>query len=418
MAGGARVGLRPAAGGGAEPGQQRPRLRGAGHPGSARPARRPAAARADHPAGAGARPLPAQPADASPSGCAASRAASAAACAPSPAPRASRNPMPTPPVLAIVAPSFGQLSETFIADHVRDLAPGPHRAGLARTAAAAPATATRCSPTSSPSFTAFGPLDGCSRTCASACAAASGRRSAFDDRMRLIAFLKEQGVTVVLAEFGAMGVLAADACAALGLPLYVYFYGVDASAQPAPRHRPPPLPPALAAGGRGDLHLALPRRPAGRGHRPAGAADRGDPLRRRSRPLPARRLRARPGARPRPAGREEGAAPDGARLRGRRGGAPARRISTWSATGRCGPLVEAAVAETGMAGRVTLHGALGREACARADAPRLDLRAALGDRAERRHRGPADRDRRGDGERAAGGLHPAQRHPRGGRATA
>ena len=48
--------------------------------------------------------------------------------------------------------------------------------------------------------------------------------------MRLIAFLKEQGVTVVLAEYGPMGVLAADVCATLRLPLHVIFHGLDASA--------------------------------------------------------------------------------------------------------------------------------------------------------------------------------------------
>ena len=52
----------------------------------------------------------------------------------------SRLPRPAPaagPVLAIVAPSFNQVSETFIADHVCELAPG--------------ASASRCSPTSIPS---------------------------------------------------------------------------------------------------------------------------------------------------------------------------------------------------------------------------------------------------------------------------
>ena len=48
--------------------------------------------------------------------------------------------------------------------------------------------------------------------------------------MRLMEFFKAQGVTTVLAEYGPMGVMAADVCAALDLPLHVYFLGVDASA--------------------------------------------------------------------------------------------------------------------------------------------------------------------------------------------
>ena len=136
--------------------------------------------------------------------------------------------MPTP-VLAILAPSFGHLSETFIADHARQLAPGRTvlvaRDGRGLAGYGYPALAHV-----QPDFTAFGPLDAWAKDLRFRLRRRFGPALAFDDRMRLIAFLKEQEVTVVLAEFGSMGVLAADACEALGLPLHVYFYGVDASA--------------------------------------------------------------------------------------------------------------------------------------------------------------------------------------------
>ena len=77
------------------------------------------------------------------------------------------------------------------------------------------------------------------------------------------------------------------------------------------------------------------------------------------------------------------------------------------------PLVEAAIAETGMGDRVTLHGALGHDACGdlmrrAAIFVQHSVTASNGDT-----EGFPVVDRRGDGERAAGGLDPAQRHPRG-----
>ena len=76
--------------------------------------------------------------------------------------------------LAIIAPSFDHLSETFIADHVRTLAPGRTvlisqdgrgSAGLRRPGAR----------DVQPAFTAFGPGTRGSRSCASGSAAASAR---------------------------------------------------------------------------------------------------------------------------------------------------------------------------------------------------------------------------------------------------
>jgi colanic acid/amylovoran biosynthesis glycosyltransferase len=81
-----------------------------------------------------------------------------------------------------------------------------------------------------PPFTAFGPLDARLKDLRFRLRRRFGPALSFDDRMRLMAFLKEQEVTVVLAEYGPMGVLAADVCASLKLPLHVIFHGVDASA--------------------------------------------------------------------------------------------------------------------------------------------------------------------------------------------
>jgi colanic acid/amylovoran biosynthesis glycosyltransferase len=231
--------------------------------------------------------------------------------------------------------------------------------------------------------------------------------------MRLAAFFREQGVTVALAEFGHMGVLAADVCAALDIPLHVYFYGIDASANlrfPAVRRRYRALWPKVAS------VICISRFLAERLIATTG--------------LPEHLVEVIPcgvdPARFRPAASEPGRVLALGRLVEKK--APHLTVRAFARAaadhpgarldligeGPLRPQVEAAIAETGMGDRITLHGALGREACAEPDAPRRDLRAAFGDGRERRHRGLADRHRRGDGERAAGGLDPAQRHPRGG----
>jgi colanic acid/amylovoran biosynthesis glycosyltransferase len=133
-------------------------------------------------------------------------------------------------MLAIVAPTFNQVSETFVADHARALSPGAtvlvcqdgRRAerfghpvlsdigpakpwaggpGRLRTAVAAPLRRRF----------GFGPLLG------------------FDERLRLANFLRAHAVTVALAEFGYAGVLVAEACAMAGVPLFVCFRGHDAT---------------------------------------------------------------------------------------------------------------------------------------------------------------------------------------------
>ena len=132
-------------------------------------------------------------------------------------------------VLAIVAPSFNHLSETFIADHVRTLAPGRtvlvSQDGRGSAGYGCPVLGHV-----QPAFTSFGPLDAWAKDLRFRLRRRFGPALSFDDRMRLAAFLKEQEVTVVLAEYGPTGVLAADVCASLGLPLHVIFHGLDASA--------------------------------------------------------------------------------------------------------------------------------------------------------------------------------------------
>jgi colanic acid/amylovoran biosynthesis glycosyltransferase len=127
------------------------------------------------------------------------------------------------PVLAIVAPSFNQVSETFVADHVRELAPGATvlvcqdgrdagRFGLPVLAELDSELAARRQ----------GRLAGLLRRRA-------GRGPALARRDRLAAFLRAHGVRVVLAEFGNTGATVAEVCEALGVPLFVCFRGHDAT---------------------------------------------------------------------------------------------------------------------------------------------------------------------------------------------
>lgn len=131
--------------------------------------------------------------------------------------------------LAIVAPGFNAVSETFIADHARHLAPG--------------ATVLICQDSIgsetygypvlshlAPQPVIFGRADGVVKRGIARVRRRLGPPLCYDDRMRLMEFLRAQNVTCVLAEYGPMGVLAGDVCARLGLPLYVIFHGMDASA--------------------------------------------------------------------------------------------------------------------------------------------------------------------------------------------
>ena len=133
-------------------------------------------------------------------------------------------------MLAILAPSFNLVSETFIADHARRLAPGR--------------TILICQDSRGAEAYGLPVLSHLQADPAATLAARLRRRFGpplgAGDARRLAAFLKAQGATVMLAEYGPMGVLAADVCAALGLPLHVIFHGIDASAllrEPRTRRR-------------------------------------------------------------------------------------------------------------------------------------------------------------------------------------
>ena len=133
-------------------------------------------------------------------------------------------------MLAIVNPTFNQVSETFVADHARALAPGRTvlvcQDGRGAERFGHPVLADVSSDVRGP--LEFGRLR-----------ATLGPRIrrrfgygpalAAADRARLAAFLRAHSVTAVLAEFGYSGTLVAEVCADLKLPLFVCFRGHDAT---------------------------------------------------------------------------------------------------------------------------------------------------------------------------------------------
>lgn len=131
--------------------------------------------------------------------------------------------------LAIVAPSFNAVSETFVADHVRTLAPG-RTVLVCRDDRGADSFGCPVLAQVQPEFTAFGPLDAMFKDLRFRLRRRFGPALSFDDRMRVMAFFREHGVGRVLAEFGHAGAQIAGVCASLDIPLYVYMRGHDASA--------------------------------------------------------------------------------------------------------------------------------------------------------------------------------------------
>jgi colanic acid/amylovoran biosynthesis glycosyltransferase len=134
------------------------------------------------------------------------------------------------PVLALVSPSFSQVSETFVADHARTLAPG-RTVLVCQDSRGAEAFGCPVLSHFDSDATTFG---GRERLRVEFVRRLRRRKGAGPwlsraDRRRLAAFLRDQGVTVVLAEFGYMGVMVMEPCAELGLPLHVYFRGHDAT---------------------------------------------------------------------------------------------------------------------------------------------------------------------------------------------
>lgn len=131
--------------------------------------------------------------------------------------------------LALVAPTFNAVSETFIADHVRTLAPGA-TVLVCRFSQGAEKYGLPVLSQVGPDYTSFGAFDAHAKDLLFRLRRRFGPPLGFDDRQRVMAFFKEQGVDCVLAEFGYSGVQIMDVCAALKIPLFVYFRGADASA--------------------------------------------------------------------------------------------------------------------------------------------------------------------------------------------
>lgn len=138
------------------------------------------------------------------------------------------------PVLALVSPSFSQVSETFIADHVRRLAPGRTvlicQDGQGAEGFGCPVLAALDSDTAA----LRGKLSPLGRLRINLVRRLRRRRGhgpmlSAADRARLADFLEARGVSVVLAEFGYSGGAVMETCEMLGLPLHVYFRGHDAT---------------------------------------------------------------------------------------------------------------------------------------------------------------------------------------------
>jgi glycosyltransferase involved in cell wall biosynthesis len=107
--------------------------------------------------------------------------------------------------LCIAAPSFNALSETFIRDHVRSIAPG--------------STILLCQ-------------DCCTYEQLGRPVLADvyvDRSRSIADRCRVRAFFETNHTKAVLAEYGPIGCLLVPVCDDAEIPLYVYFHGYDAS---------------------------------------------------------------------------------------------------------------------------------------------------------------------------------------------
>lgn len=133
-------------------------------------------------------------------------------------------------VLAIVAPGFNGVSETFIAGHARSLAPG-RTVLVCQDSRGAEAYGYPVLSHLQPAPTVFDRGgDRLVKTGLARLRRRVGPPLAYDDRMRVAEFFAVQGVTTVLAEYGPMGAMVSDICARLKLPLHVIFHGNDASA--------------------------------------------------------------------------------------------------------------------------------------------------------------------------------------------
>ncbi len=137
-------------------------------------------------------------------------------------------PAARPHQLAIFAPNFNELSQTFVHDHVKTLAPG-HTVLLSLKDEGAAQYGYPVLSHVQPEFNDWGSLGSWPRYAFYRLRRRYGPALALDNQMRVAEFLEAHGVTVMLAEFGPTGTLAGDVCQKLGIPLHVYFHGYDAS---------------------------------------------------------------------------------------------------------------------------------------------------------------------------------------------
>jgi colanic acid/amylovoran biosynthesis glycosyltransferase len=135
-------------------------------------------------------------------------------------------------MLAIIAPNFNQVSEIFVADHAANLAPG-HTVLICGDSPGAERFGHPVLSHLAPHYSHFSPAG----KIANALRFRLRRRGgygpllAFENRMRLIEFLRAHKVTVMLCEFGNLGPVIGDTCRQLGIPFYVIFRGNDAAQQ-------------------------------------------------------------------------------------------------------------------------------------------------------------------------------------------
>lgn len=135
-------------------------------------------------------------------------------------------------MLAIVAQNFNQVSETFIADHAANLAPGA-TVLICKNSLGAERFGHPVLSHLIPDYPAETRLQRLEVTLRRKLLRRGGRgpMMAWESRMRLRDFLLTQKVTVVLCEFGDIGPVVGDVCTGLGIPYYVIFRGHDASKQ-------------------------------------------------------------------------------------------------------------------------------------------------------------------------------------------
>lgn len=135
-----------------------------------------------------------------------------------------------PVLLAIAAPSFDAVSETFIRDHTRFLAPGRTVLLCRRSSGSERFGYPVLSYMTTPPRQFRGRvINAVMRRWRKYMSQYVGQPIRAADELRIHAFLEEHQPRVLLAQFGPTGVLMRRACARANVPLFVYFRGNDAT---------------------------------------------------------------------------------------------------------------------------------------------------------------------------------------------